>query len=96
MTTDRFRDRVRAANLSAQHLAVQAKAREILEALGDVENCVYWAVDGEDPPDHWAPAMIECAHRLIDLSYEYRQALAANPAAKISEDNSEESLRDPR
>lgn len=79
-----YQQRVNAANLAAQADSVQTKAREILKKLGDAERAVYWAIEPDE--NDWADILIENAHALLDLAYEYKAELKANPPPRVEEE----------
>jgi hypothetical protein len=81
-----YRRRINEALFARQAPAVQKTLKEILEELKSIEQCLYWAIDPDDPVDMWPGSLIEHAHALLDLGHDYRAALKANPPPKDEED----------
>ena len=80
-----YQARVNAETLARQAPDVQRTAKEILEALKDVERYLYWSLDPEDNKDQGAynvGNLIDHAHALVDLGHAWRAVLKDNPPPK--------------
>jgi hypothetical protein len=86
--TDYYRERRNAERLAAQHLDVQAAAKDILKQLKDLEQYLYWSMSGEerDGGAYYAQSLLDHAHDLVDQAHAYRAALKASPPP-AEEDN---------
>lgn len=77
-----YQDRVNAGRLERQAPVVKRTAKEIFDALKDVERYLYWSLDPEEDAkslDYNITNMIDQAHLLVDLGHAWRAVLAANP-----------------
>jgi hypothetical protein len=85
-----YQQKVNAERLARQAPDVQRTAKEIFDALKDVERYLYWSIDPEDNKDGGAynvTNLIDNAHALVDLGHAWRAVLAANPPPKEDDDD---------
>ena len=85
---DNYNRRVNAERLARQAPDVQGAAKEIFEALKDVERYLYWSLDPaeKDGGAYYAQNLLDHAHELIDQAHTFRAALKANPPPKETDD----------
>jgi hypothetical protein len=89
MTMTAYWQRVNAERMKAQGPDVRKVAAELLKELQAIQNALYWALDPDDDHAQWTSSLIEHAHAMIDLGYDYKYALKANPPPKeeVDEDD---------
>ena len=86
---DSYQARVNDERLARQAPDVQRTAKEIFEALKDVERYLHWALDPseKDGGAYYCQNLIDHAHALVDLGHAWRAVLTANPPPKEKEDD---------
>jgi hypothetical protein len=85
-----YQDRINAERLKRQAPDVQRTAKEIFDALKDIERYLYWSIDPEDNKDGGAynvTNLIDNAHALLDLGHAWRAVLKANPPPKENDED---------
>lgn len=85
-----YQDRINAERLKRQAPDVQRTAREIFDALKDIERYLYWSIDPEDNKDGGAynvTNLIDNAHALLDLGHAWRAVLKDNPPPKEDDED---------
>lgn len=85
-----YQQRINDALFARQAPEVQKTIKEILGQLKSIEQCLYWAIDPDDPVEMWPGSLIEHAHALVDLGHEYRAALKVNPPPKYEDEDEED------
>jgi hypothetical protein len=86
-----YQQKVNAERLARQAPDVQRTAKEIFDALKDVERYLYWSIDPEDNKDGGAyntTCLIDHAHALVDLGHAWRAVLKDNPPPSEDEEES--------
>ena len=80
--------RVEAGRMARQAPDVQRTAKEILEALKNIEQYMRWSLDPseKDGGAYYCQNLIDHAHALVDFGHAWRAVLAANPPPKEDDD----------
>ena len=85
-----YQQRINDERLARQAPDVQRTAKEIFDALKDIQRYLHWSLDPEDNKDGGAynvTNLIDNAHALVDLGHAWRAVLTANPPPKENEDD---------
>ena len=74
--------------LSLQHEDVKRAARALLDELRNVEQYLFWALDGEekDGGAYYCQTLLDHTHSLVDQAHDFRAAVKANPPPKEEDD----------
>lgn len=73
-----------AERLAVQHENVRKAARALIDELRNVEQYLFWAIDGseKDGGAYYCHTLLDHAHMIIDQAHEFRAAIKANPPPK--------------